>query len=47
LAGTTTETALRVLGSLRQAGTIEKSRGQIHILKPEALIDPESDGLWI
>jgi CRP-like cAMP-binding protein len=47
LAGTTTETALRVLGSLRQDGTIEKSRGQIHILKPEALIDPESEELWI
>ncbi len=48
LAGTTTETVLRVLGDLRQAGIIEKKRrGQIHVLTPEALIDPESDGLWI
>jgi CRP-like cAMP-binding protein len=47
LAGTTTETSLRVLGNLRQAGTIEKSRGQIHILRPESLIDPESEDLWI
>lgn len=47
LAGTTTETALRVLGNLRQDGTIEKTRGQIHVLKPEALIDPESEELWI
>ena len=47
LAGTTTETALRVLGNLRQDGTIEKTRGQIHVLKPEALIDPESEDLWI
>ena len=47
LAGTTTETALRVLGNMRDAGTIEKRRGQIHIINPEALIDPESDELWI
>ncbi|WP_419661781.1 putative transcriptional regulator, Crp/Fnr family [Desulfosarcina variabilis str. Montpellier] len=47
LAGTTTETALRVLGNLRQVGTIEKRRGQIHIINPEALIDPETDELWI
>jgi CRP-like cAMP-binding protein len=47
LASTTTETTLRVLGNLRQDGIIEKSRGQIHVLKPEALIDPESEELWI
>lgn len=47
LAGTTTETALRVLGNLRQEGILEKRRGQIHILKPEALIDPETEELWI
>ena len=47
LAGTTTETALRVLGNLRQHGTIEKRRGQIHVINPSALIDPETDELWI
>jgi CRP-like cAMP-binding protein len=47
LASTTTESALRVLSDLRQEGIIEKGRGQITILKPEALIDPESDNLWI
>ncbi|GAB6908722.1 Crp/Fnr family transcriptional regulator [Desulfosarcina cetonica] len=47
LASTTTESALRVLGNLRQKGIIEKSRGQIHIVKPEALMDPESEDLWI
>ncbi|BBO86230.1 Crp/Fnr family transcriptional regulator [Desulfosarcina ovata] len=47
LASTTTESALRVLSDLRQKGIIEKSRGQIHIIKPEALIDPESEELWI
>lgn len=47
LAGTTTETALRVLGNLRDEGTIVKRRGQIHIIHHEALNDPESDELWI
>jgi CRP-like cAMP-binding protein len=47
LTGTTTESSLRVLGDLRQAGTIEKRRGQIQILRPDALIDPESEDLWI
>lgn len=47
LASTTTESALRVLSDLRQNGIIEKSRGQIVICKPEALIDPESEDLWI
>jgi CRP-like cAMP-binding protein len=47
LASTTTESSLRVLGDLRQQGIIEKSRGQIHILNPDALSDPESEDLWI
>lgn len=46
LACTTTESALRVMGDLRQTGIIEKSRGQINILKPEALVDPECEDLW-
>ncbi|MDL2328510.1 Crp/Fnr family transcriptional regulator [Desulfosarcina sp. OttesenSCG-928-A07] len=44
LASTTTESALRILGDMRQRGIIEKGRGQIHILKPEALMPPEIDG---
>lgn len=47
LAGTTTESALRVMGDLRQDGIIEKRRGQIEILKPEALADPDSGTLWL
>ncbi len=47
LTGTTTESALRVLGDLRQNGIIEKRRGQIEILKPEALEDPDSEAFWI
>lgn len=47
LAGTTTESALRVLGDLRQDGIIEKRRGQIEILKPEALADPDGEAFWI
>jgi CRP-like cAMP-binding protein len=47
LTGTTTESALRVMGDLRQKGIIKKTRGQIEILKPEALADPDSDTLWI
>ena len=47
LAGTTTESALRVLGDLRQDGIIEKRRGQIEILKPEVLADPDGEAFWI
>jgi CRP-like cAMP-binding protein len=47
LSSTTTESSLRVLADLRNNGIIEKSRGQIHILKPEALSDAEGEDLWI
>jgi len=47
LASTTTESSLRVLTDLRNNGIIGKSRGQIHILKPEALSDAEGEDLWI
>ena len=47
LASTTTESSLRVLADLRSNGIIGKSRGQIHILKSEALIDAETEDLWI
>ena len=47
LASTTTESALRVMGDLRKNGIIDKVRGRITILKPDALIDPENSDLWI
>ncbi len=47
LTGTTTETALRVMGDLRHNGIIEKRRGQIEILKPGALADPDGKTFWI
>lgn len=47
LTGTTTESALRVLSRLRKVGTIEKRRGQIRILKAEALLDYDGEELWI
>ncbi|MEJ2156205.1 MAG: Crp/Fnr family transcriptional regulator [Desulfobacteraceae bacterium] len=47
LVGTTTESALRVMADMREKGIIEKRRGQIDILKPEALTDPECDALWL
>lgn len=47
LTGTTTESALRVLGRLRRLGTIEKSRGQIRILRADALLDFDGEELWI
>lgn len=47
LAGTTTESVLRVLSVLRQDGIIAKRRGQIDILDPQALIDTEYEDLWI
>ncbi len=49
LAGTTTESTLRILIDLRNKGVIGKNRGQIQIRDPEALIDAEteSEDLWI
>ncbi len=47
LASTTAESVLRVLSDLRQKGIIEKRRGQIHVIKPEALNDPQSEDLWL
>jgi CRP-like cAMP-binding protein len=47
LAGTTTESTLRVLTDLRYNSVIGKSRGRIQILKPEVLIDAEAEDLWI
>ena len=47
LASTTTESSLRVLTDLRSNGIIDKSRGQIHILTPEALTDATTEDLWL
>ena len=47
LASTTTESSLRVLTDLRNKGIIDKSRGQVHILDHEALIDAGAEELWI
>ena len=35
------------LADLRQERIIEKKRGQIEILKPDALSDPDSETLWL
>lgn len=47
LAGTTTESTLRILGQLREEGIIEKKRGQIRIVDLKALLSQEIDSLWI
>lgn len=48
LAGTTTETSLRVLASLCQDGIIKKSRGQINVIRAEMLFEHDEDtALWI
>ncbi|HKI48421.1 MAG TPA: Crp/Fnr family transcriptional regulator, partial [Desulfobacteria bacterium] len=47
LAGTTTESTLRVMARLRQAGIIQTRRGQIQILKAENLINVGSESMWI
>ncbi len=47
LAGTTTESALRVMSRLRQSGIIQTRRGRIHIQKPECLESEGTETLWI
>lgn len=48
LAGTTTESSLRALGSLLSDGIIEKSWGQIRIIKAEMLCECDDNAdLWI
>lgn len=47
LSGTTTESVLRFLSQLRQKGIVEKSRGQIRITDPKALLDPDIDTFWL
>ena len=47
IAGTTTESALRVFSQFRDQGIIKTSRGQIEILNPAYLIDEERDNMWL
>ena len=47
LTGTTTESTLRALGSMREKGLISSERGQTHIIDPSALIPQEDESLWL
>jgi len=47
LTGTTPESILRALGSLREKGIISSERGHTHILDPAALLPPEKETLWL
>lgn len=47
LAGTTTESALRVMSRLRQSGVLKTGRGRIEIQKPEYLESAGTEILWI
>ncbi len=47
MAGTTTESTLRVMARLRQSGIIQTRRGHIRILKAEPLEHVGSESMWI
>jgi CRP-like cAMP-binding protein len=47
LAGTTTESTLRVMGRLRESGIIKTGRGEISVIKPTLLKSSASDTLWV
>lgn len=47
MAGTTTESTLRVMARLRQRGMIQTRRGQIQILKAEPFENAGSECMWI
>jgi CRP-like cAMP-binding protein len=47
MAGTTTESTLRVMARLRQSGIIQTRRGQIQILKAEDLEHVGSGSMWL
>lgn len=47
LAGTTVETTLRTMARLRSLGIIESERGQVKIIRPASLKNPESLPLWV
>lgn len=47
LTGTTPESTLRALSSLRDKRIISSERGQTYILDPTALLPPEKETLWL
>jgi CRP-like cAMP-binding protein len=47
IAGTTTETALRILAQFRDQGLIETSRGKIEILNPASLKQEDYENMWL
>jgi CRP-like cAMP-binding protein len=47
MAGTTTESTLRVMARLRQSGIVQTRRGQIQILKIDHLEHGGSESMWI
>ena len=47
LAGTTTESTLRVMSDLREAGIIRTARGKVLILAPDRLTTDEEELLWL
>ncbi|BEQ15539.1 Crp/Fnr family transcriptional regulator [Desulfoferula mesophila] len=47
LAGTTVETTLRTMARLRSLGIISSERGQITIIRPTSLKNPERLPLWV
>ena len=47
LAGTTTESALRAMGRLRQAGMVRCRRGEVHILDAARLEKECEETLWV
>ncbi|MCB2192251.1 MAG: Crp/Fnr family transcriptional regulator [Deltaproteobacteria bacterium] len=47
LAGTTVETTLRTMARLRSLGIIESERGQITIIRPASLKNPDRLPLWV
>ena len=47
IAGTTTETALRLLAQFRDQGLIETSRGKVEILNPASLKQESYENMWL
>jgi DNA-binding IscR family transcriptional regulator len=47
MAGTTTESTLRVMARLRQSEIVQTRRGQIQILQVEHLERAGSESMWI
>ena len=47
LTGTTTESTIRAMGQLRRQGIIRSGRGEICIMQPARLQNPETETLWV